>query len=113
MQDSPPQKKSFRSRVIAPVLLVALAFLLSACVKDNVVVEPVSVQKVPRALMQPIKPPSCDLDDKAKDYSTDEVGSSLNCWKAAFEAAQEKHAGLSKAVARREAAIEKAVKAKK
>lgn len=93
-------------------LMAALAFLASACATDNVVVEPVAFQKVPRTLMQPVRRPSCELDGKASDYSTEEIKASLDCWTKAFDAAKARHASLSRAVAKREAAVDKAVKAK-
>lgn len=92
--------------------MAALAFPLSACATDNVVVEPVALQKVPKTLMQPVRQPSCELDGNASDYSTEEVKASLDCWTSAFEAAKARHDGLRRAVAKREAAIDKVIKAK-
>lgn len=92
--------------------MAALAFLVSACATDNVVVEPVAFQPVPKELMQPVKQPSCDLDLDAPDYSTAEIKASNLCWQAAYETAKGRHDGLRRAVARREAATAKAVAAK-
>lgn len=94
------------------LLMVALGFLLSACAQDNVVVEPVAFQPVPKGLMQTVRAPSCELDGKASDYSTAEIKASLDCWGSAFQAAKARHDGLIRAVAKRESATAKAVAAK-
>lgn len=93
--------------------MVALAFLASACATDNVVVEPVAFQKVPKTLMQPVRQPSCELDGRASDYSTEEIKASLDCWTKAFDAAKARHDGLRQSIAKREAAIDAAKAAAK
>lgn len=113
MQDSPPQKKSFRSRVIAPALLVALGFLQSACAKEQVVVDPVAFSKVPADLKKPLREPNCDLDARAPDYGTEEIGASFKCWRQAYRTAASQYDGLRRAVLKREAAIDAAKAAAK
>lgn len=93
--------------------MAALAFQFTACVKDQVVVDPVAFSKVPAALKKPLPKPSCELDGKAADYSTEEIKASLDCWSKAFAAAKARHDGLRQSVAKRESAIDAAKAAAK
>lgn len=96
--------------------MIGAAFLLTAsltgCASNNVVVEPVALPPVDKALMRTPSVPRCSLP-KRDDYDAREVLAYAKCYEAAYHAITGRLIGLQRAVAVREAATAKAVAAAK
>lgn len=109
MQSYPRQRKSSRKRALAKALTIALAFQLTACGKELVVVDPVAFSKVPVSLKKAPKAPKCDLAKGVDDYSTEEIKAALKCKDQAIKTTTARFNGLVRAVEKREAAIDAAL----
>lgn len=90
--------------------MTSAASPLIACANNNVVVQPVALRPVSAELMRPPPQPRCELPQRA-DYSVDEVVAYAACWRAAYQSIAKRHDGLRRAVAARQSAAAKAVKA--
>ena len=95
-------------------LIAALLFppAVSGCANDNVVVTPVAIAPVSRALLELPEPPRCVLPARA-GYQTAEVMAYATCWQTAYDGLFHRHKGLIKAVIVRQTATAKAVAAAK
>lgn len=100
----------------APLLRLSLTipaalFLLTACSEDRVVVQPLAPPPVAKSLLAPVKAPACSLTPGAQAYHPQEITAALECWRAAWKVAADKHAKLASAVSVREAKTAEALKA--
>lgn len=57
------------------------------------------------------RPPACELDARADEYTGKEIKASLACWRLAWARAAAKHDHLAQAVEHREAKTDEALKA--
>lgn len=85
-----------------------VAFLLAACTKDAVVVQPIALAPVASRLKAIPSVPKCDLPIRA-DYDPREVAAYAACWRSAYDALFVKHKGLINAVLQRERTTANAV----
>lgn len=63
----------------------------------------VELPPVPKQLTEKIAAPLCELQPR-QDYSTEELRAAIDCWRASFGNAVEKHDSLAAAVRVRERA---------
>ena len=85
--------------------------IVSGCAKDLVVFEPVALPKVNTALMRDPGVSTCVLP-KRDLYHPSEVGAYMDCISTERENVRKRLLGLQRAVRTREAATDKALKAK-
>lgn len=93
------------------MIALVLPYLLGACATDNVVVTPVGLAPVNKALLITPKRPLCNLPDQ-DSYSPAQLQSRGDCWEEGYKNIEARHAGLVRATLAREMALARVIKSK-